>query len=123
MTGVDIELHYEGHDGVESVCDVLIEHGTSAILVTVTERVDNLGSSVTDYAEVIATQIAKTMPSASMPAVRFVEYHRCEGGTLTEAFDEVTFTWGGREASSPLWRHLGVDGYHQLRAELGIPTG
>ena len=118
MSSVHIELHYEGHHGCDSICDVLIEHGTDAILVTVTERDDNPGTSITNCAEIVATQIARTMPSASMPEVRFVEHYPTDPNG---SFDEVTFTWTERQASGAQWRHLGVGGYHQLRAELGVP--
>ena len=120
MSGIDIELHYEGYDGVESVCDVLIEHGTGTILVTVSQREDhNPGTSITNRAEVIATQIAQTMPSASMPDVRFVEHYQARSHR-EPVFDEVTFTWSDRRASSPQWRRLGADGYDALRTELGV---
>ena len=119
MSGVDIKLHYEGHQGCASVCDVLIEHGTGSILVTVTERSDNPSTSVTNSAEVIASRVAVTMPSCAMPTVRFVE-HYPDRGALAEIYAEVTFDWEDRTASNPRWRHLGSDGYHQLRAELGV---
>lgn len=118
MTGIHIELHYEGD--LDGVCDVLIEHGTDTILVTVTERDDNPGASITLCIEGIATQIARTMPSASMPEVRFVERYPKDPD---DPFDEVTFTWAeDRVARLPQWRRLSVAGYHQLRADLGIPT-
>lgn len=124
---VEIELHYAGYHSCESVCDVRIEHGTAGIMVTVTERPTNPGTSITNAIETIATQIARTMPSANMPDVRFVEHYpgarwdqdhlRCRA----ETFDLVEFTWSeSREASAPRWRHLGPVGYIELRAELGI---
>ena len=118
MSGIHIELHYEGdHDGV---CDVLVEHGTDTILVTVTERDDNPGAPITLCVGSIATQIATTMPSASMPEVRFVEHYPKD---RDDPYDEVTFTWAeDRVARLPQWRHLGVDGYRRLRSELGIQT-
>ncbi|MYA40458.1 MAG: hypothetical protein F4Z31_01510 [Gemmatimonadetes bacterium] len=125
MSGVQITLHYEGYDGVESVCDVLIEHSRppGTILVTVSQREeDNAGTSITNRAKVIATQVARTMPSASMPDVRFVEHYQARPSLRGPVYYEVTFTWSDRQASSPQWRCLGVDGYQQLRDELGIPT-
>ena len=123
MSGVEIVLHYEGYHGVKSVCDVLVEHGTDAILVTVTQCEDNPGTSITNRAEVIATEVARTMPSASMPDVRFVEHYQARPSLRGPVYDEVTFTWSDRQASRPQWRRLGFDGYQQLRAELGIPAG
>ena len=119
MSGIHIELHYEGdHDGV---CDVLIEHGTDTILVTVTERDDNPGMPITHCIDGIATQIAVTMPSASMPKVRFAEHYPKD---REAPYDEVTFIWAeDRVARLPQWRSLSVDGYKRLRAELGILTG
>lgn len=124
MSGVHITLHYEGYGGAKSVCDVLIEHSRppGTILVTVSQREeDNAGTSITNGAEVIATEVAKTMPSASMPEVRFVEHYQARPSLRGPVYDEVTFTWSeDRQASRPQWRRLGVDGYQQLRAELGI---
>lgn len=118
MTGIHIELHYEGD--LDGVCDVLIEHGTDTILVTVTERDDNPGEAIALCIEGIATQIARTMPSASMPEVRFVERYPNDPN---DPLNEVTFTWAeDRVARLPQWRHLGVDGYQQLRTELGVPA-
>ena len=125
MSGVHITLHYEGYGGVKSVCDVLIEHSQppGTILVTVSQREeDDAGTSITNRAEVIATEVAKTMPSALMPEVRFVEHYEARPSLRGPVYDEVTFTWSDRQASSPRWRRLGVDGYQQLRAELGIPN-
>ena len=118
MSGIHIELHYEGD--LDGVCDVLIEHGTNTILVTLTERDDNPGEAITRCIEGIATQVARTMPSASMQEVRFVEHYPKDPD---DPFNEVTFTWAeDRVARLPQWLPLGSEGYHQLRAELGIPT-
>lgn len=112
-----VQVHYD----TDGVCDVWIEHGDDTILVTVTERDDNPGCPITARIDSIATLIARTMPSASMPEVRFVEHYRED---RDDRYNEVAFAWTARrEAQRPQRMRLGVGGYHQLRAGLGIRTG
>lgn len=115
-----LRLTYDGYGGCESWCDVLVERGTEAYVVTVTEEPDNPGTSVTNAAETIATEVAQRVMPGTVPVedLWFVErYERPSETTL----DRVRFTWDDdRRASEPRWTVLGAEGYAALRKEAGI---
>lgn len=116
-------LTFAGYRDLETRCDILIEHGHTATVVTVTERDDNTGQSVTNNMEFIATEVAGQLvhlrPSHQIWFVQRFEQtpppHR-----EPVMWARVEFTWDGRAASRPTWSDLGADGYADLRAAAGI---
>ena len=122
------QLVFEGYRQCRSVCDIQIEQGppvpsaSRMHLVTITERADNPGTSVTNAAETIATLIAARLPDIPVARIVFVEYYpKIEGRFLVDAWDEVSFQWLDRTAMyGPRWRPLGHNGYTELRRKMGI---
>lgn len=112
MTRIKIKLRYDGYHGFESFCDVQIEHGHDKILVTVTERDDNPGTSITNRIEVIATKIADMLDDIPVERLHFVEHYPERGSVYrlhAESWAQVEFTWSGREARQPVWSPLNRD--------------
>lgn len=111
-------LDYAGYRGCTSWCDVQVERAGEDVLVVVSERDDNAGTSVTNCAEVIATAIAARLQDVPVWRLRFVEHY--PASSHREAtLSEVTFEWSGRTAARPDWRHLGAEGLDQLRNYIG----
>ena len=121
-----VQLAYEGYHRCRSVCDVQVEQGppvptaSRMHLVTLTERDDNPGTSITNAAETIATLIAARLPDIPVARIVFVEvWPPCQ--SHSGSWDEVTFRWLYRTAlDRPRWRPLGRYGYMELRRKMGI---
>lgn len=111
-------LDYAGYHGCASWCDVQVERAGEDVLVVVSERDDNPGTSITNCAKVVATALAARLRDVPVWRLRYVEHYpaRSHRGAT---FCEVTFEWSGRTAARPEWRHLGVDGLDQLRGYIG----
>ena len=116
-------LTLTGYLDLETRCDILIEHGRTATVVTVAERDDNPGRSVANNMEFIATEVASQLDPLQPPhQIWFVERFDGVPAPLREspAWARVEFTWRDRAASRPVWSDLGADGYDRLRAEAEI---
>lgn len=111
-------MDYAGYHGCASWCDVQIERAGEDVLVVVSERDDNPGTSVTNCAEVVATVVAARLRDVPVWRLRYVEHYPARSHSEA-TFAEVTFEWSGRTAALPEWRHLGADGLDQLRAYIG----
>ena len=112
---LQMEFNYDGYAG-PAKCDLLLESGTDRVLATISERDDNLGTSITNAIETIATQVMTAMPGGDPDKVVWVERYP----QTIESFTLVRLKWDDRKARLPRWQHLGVEGYSRLRDKLGV---
>lgn len=117
-TAKTFRLDYAGYHGCACRCDVQIERAGEDVLVIVSERDDNSGTSVTNCAEVVATAIAARLREVPVWRLRYVEHYPARSHREA-TFHEVVFEWSGRTAARPQWSHLGADGLDQLRGCIG----
>jgi len=109
--------HYKGFGGCDCICRVDVYREGKKFLIMFTELEDNHGTSITNFTEQLATQIAELLdiPERSLyDDVVWIEHYpanRFRG----ETFDEVTYTWepapllksqASMRAKSPKWKHL-----------------
>ena len=111
-------LNYAGYHGCASWCDIQVERTGEDVLVVVSERDNNPGTSITNCAEVIATAIAARLRDVPVGRLRYLEHYPARPHREA-AICEVIFEWSGRTAARPEWRHLGADGFDQLRGYIG----
>jgi len=85
-------------------CGLKILAHKLGITVILTELPDNPGMSVTNAVEEIATQVHRQkLPNVKPDSIRWIErYIEPE-----ETFDEVLFSFNGKEFVVRDWRHLG----------------
>lgn len=93
----------------KGLCQLRILQDGERTTVIATEIAMNTGKSVTNAAEAIATQAARTF-RLDPTKTRFIEHYSkesFEGRNGTEVWDEVVFQWSEtEEAHTPRWRRL-----------------
>jgi len=101
-------IHYfKGFRGCDSKCQYEIEKlDEDKVKVTLTELVDNKGTSITNMYEQIATEIyQKHLSSIYVENITWVEHYIGEG-IFEETFDEVFLKWNGTNFHSIEWKRL-----------------
>lgn len=104
-------LVYRPWTGVEARCRVRIFRRSNCAVVIVSEVPDNPGMSVTNPAEVIATQVVRESgldPRTTLWIEHYPDRKRPaqHDPVFQETWDLVTFQWDGQEARHPRWRRL-----------------
>lgn len=119
---------YSGIDGCQSVCQLEIWQQRNRIpVVLVTERLDNEGTSITNWAEHLAAQVCRDYEIDPAQSV-WLECYERDGDdevvrelsprTMRSDFDIVRFKRGPAEQlHSPRWRPFGLDRAEQLVGE------
>lgn len=96
-------LDFRAPNGTNSSCDVTIYREIQLVVVSETGE----GMSVTNAAEVIATEVVRQYeidPKRMLFIEHYPESQRPK--PYGESYDLVTFIWGKYGAYSPTWRHL-----------------
>ena len=109
---------YKGYHGCESKCEIEIQRMiyVGRVVVVATELPDNPGTSITNMAEQLATQVCRAQNIAPQHLV-WIEHY--PGGS----WDLVTFGWDWRVGAFayPEWRPLALaddSPWEKLREEL-----
>jgi hypothetical protein len=119
----DFHHHYRGSMGFRSVCRIRVYQLDSGMTVVIaTELPDNPGTSITNWAEFLATEMRRRFvaPGAGLAWIE----HSPERPGLTgapplpEQFDRVLFRWDGTCYHDPDWRPFSRA---QVEALLGEP--
>ncbi|MFA5790690.1 MAG: hypothetical protein WC976_06490 [Caldisericia bacterium] len=91
-------FYYKGLGSCQSKCGVTILDGTNnKKIVVLTELPDNPGTSVTNFAEGIASAVVRDLlPEALAYAIKWVEHYPSESrGGDEETFDNIEMEWDG----------------------------
>ena len=96
-------LNFRAANGYPSSCDLTIYHDIQLVVATETGE----GMSVTNAAEIIATEVVRQY-GFDPRRMLFVEHYPEAQRPMPygESYDLVTFTWDGARAGNPIWRHL-----------------
>lgn len=113
---------YPSYWNLQAVCRLRIWQRGRATVAMMTELPENPGTSVTNQAEVLATQVCREFelwPSLT----RWIE-HYPPGDSFGESFDEVTFTLDPHAGlTRPRWRRLTRAEVARLIGEPVSPPG
>ncbi len=94
---------------VISLCHlrVLIQPPLRRAAFIATEIKGDPGQSITNAAEELATQLVAAF-NMEPDQARFIEHYTPASyeGSHDTSYDEVTFTWQGKQARNPQWRRL-----------------
>jgi hypothetical protein len=105
MKGGDTMIHlYKGFHGFDSHCDIQINGN----VVIATELNSNKGTSVTNFAEYLATEICKKY-NIPMEKLVWIEHYEAHGD-----YDLVTFTIDGDKFTSPKWTRISEEKAKQI---------
>ncbi|MVM42266.1 hypothetical protein GO730_38870 [Spirosoma sp. HMF3257] len=104
-------LDFKAPNGFPSSADVTIYRDIQLVVVSETGK----GMSVTNAAEVIATEIVNRY-GLDPDRMLFIEHYSDEQRTKPygESYDLVTFTWDGLRAHNPEWRHLPLAEFNEI---------
>lgn len=105
------QFHYKGYFGCASVCGLTLVEGEGCLLVVWTELQENKGTSVTNAAELLATQLLQSHPLVRKYApdhIYFIEHYSLPDSTPDDTLDLVELTWDTRRGAfqSPRWTRL-----------------
>lgn len=111
---------YQGYHGCDSHCLLKVQGN----VVIATEAPDNEGTSITNMAEDIATQVCRAHDIPLEKLVWIEHYFHESLPDIGETFDLVTFEIsdephfgdpdGGKHLRHPNWKHLGKEGAEEL---------
>ena len=115
-------FEYRGFHGCPSVCDLDIRSlANGKTLVICTEVPDNRGTSVTNFAEELATLVCKQFGIVPDSLVWVEHYPRGVAHGRLPDWDLVTFTLAGDGTNfhfeSPQWRPMRDEDWKQLGLE------
>ena len=103
-------LEFRAVNGYPSSCNITIYRAVQLIVVEETGE----GMSITNAAERIATEVVKRY-DIDPKRMMYVEHYPAEQRLLYgESFDLVTFTWDGKTARNPDWRHMPPAEFHDI---------
>lgn len=104
-------LHFRATNGYPSSCDLTIYRDIQLVVASETGE----GMSVTNAAEIIATECVQQY-SLDPRRMLFVEHYPEAQRPMPygESYDLVTFTWDGKRARNPDWRHLTVAEFNEI---------
>lgn len=100
--------NYKGHGVFDSKCDLFLNGN----VVLVTELADNTGTSITNAAEGLATEICEKYKIKFKNLV-WIE-HYPDSGLYDETFDMVTFEVIGGRLYNPSWKRISKDKAYDL---------
>ena len=111
---------YRGYHGCPSYCWLRIYTAPDRTVVIATEVDDNPGTSMTNMAAHLATEVTPTF-GLPLDALVWIEHYparRVIGGhpRLPASFDLVTFTWTPLGLRAPQWRRVSKE---QVEALMG----
>lgn len=104
---LDMRYSFRGLCGAPSCCRLRVFEPKGKPVVVVTELDDNPGTSVTNFAEELATDVGELLEQPT--DMVWIEHYPERGPAyrrLPESFDRVTFAWTGRHFAGPQWRRL-----------------
>ena len=100
---------YKGYWNSDAHCYLDIKRFPDKVVVIATETGDNEGTSITNMAEHIATQVCRDFDIDPQSLV-WIELYDTESyrgaNEERDEYDLVTFDWNGRQFSKPKWKHL-----------------
>ena len=105
------QLEFKASNGYPSSCQVTIYRDIQVVVVSETGE----GMSITNAAEIIATQVVKQFgldPKRMLFIEHYPESQRPQ--PYGESFALVLFTWGKYGASSPIWRHMPNPEFYEI---------
>lgn len=118
----DTHYDYPGYFNYESFCDLKVATiPPGHTLVIFTEVEENVGTSVTNRSEVLATQVCQEfglLPEKTL----FVEHYPERGPRikrLPETYALVEYTWEQGHARKPEWRYLSLENASTLLTRFG----
>ena len=117
--------HFKGYWDCESRCGLQFFTGpTGESVVVATELIDNLGTSITNMAERLATRVCRDFnidPERLLWIENYADLVDGPAERTPQSFDLVTFEWHGGTFSNPRWRHMS---YAEVRFLTGgaLPT-
>jgi hypothetical protein len=99
-----------------------LESGMTVVIAT--ELPDNPGTTITNAAELLATEIRQRLVTAG-EAMVWIEHYQERGvvngaPTIQETFDRVLFRWDGNRYDDPQWLPFSRKAVEQL---IGEPLG
>jgi hypothetical protein len=107
MAKVQTRFTFRGYHGIRSDCELTIWQVKNQYVVILTNIEDGLnhGTSVTNACEIIASKVLQEYSYLTPENTVWIE-HYPRRGRFEESYDEITFQWEEREASSPTWKHM-----------------
>jgi hypothetical protein len=113
-----IRFEYLGFHGCPSACGLDIQRlAGSRTLVVCTELPNNPGTSVTNFAEQLATLVCQRFAIAPQDLLWIEHYPASETHGPEPDWDWVEFTWTGHEFIHPRWRPVRPEDWKQF----GVP--
>ncbi len=117
---------FRGYWGGAAVCHIAIYDHAGTVVVICTEAPDNPGTSITNMAEHIATDVARIYQLAQEPFV-WIEHYDDRSDPIAlkhairrtkgESFDRVEFRRRGTQLSEPDWRPISKAAVEELIGE------
>ena len=116
---------YRGYHGCPSYCWLRIYQAPGQTVVLATEVDDNPGTSITNMAEHLATEVTRTF-GLSLGALVWIEHYPDRlviGGhpRLPASFDLVTFTCTPQGLRAPQWRRVSKEQVETLMGQSLAP--
>jgi len=109
-SGNGLSCRYAGIGGCEATCDVVIVPAPRGAVVIFSERVDNRGTSITNWFENLATQTYREHLRHLAPgSIRWFERYPSRGD-VAETLDRVLLTWDGAVFKAPHWQCIAAGG-------------
>lgn len=102
-------FRYAGYGNCDCHCYIKV-HGNAVIC---TEAPENTGTSVTNMAEGIATQVCHQFGIPRGELI-WIEHYLHAGSDIGETFDLVTFSEADGKLVHPQWKHAGKDAAMRL---------
>lgn len=101
------KLEYKGFGNCDSICGFEILKYESKAVVILTELEENLGTSITNFYEHLATIIYETrLKPMPVENVRWLEHYPYSSLLKAETYDAVILKYDGKRFHSPRWTHL-----------------
>lgn len=102
-----IKFYYKGLGGCQSVCQLSIDKTRD--LVIATELAENQGSSITDFAEELATLVVQVYGLNPFRLIWIENYNKMsypDGKDTNESFALVTFMIYAGKFKAPQWQSI-----------------
>ncbi len=99
-------FEYRGLGNAPSACELEVTHHLDRGLSVVVATDIGEGTSVTNFAEQLATLVVERYGIDPTRLIWLEHYQADRYEGAEETWDLVSFTWHGKVASSPKWKHL-----------------
>ena len=114
-------FHYKGYGVHPSKCGVSIIGGDDGKTVVLTELPDNPGTSVTNFAEGIATAVKhELLPDFPFYKIKWVEHYFAVKPLFPESFDRVSLTWDKDAFHNARWTSLDKEEARKIKSQMLI---